>query len=96
MFRWQTPLGRVYWTSTHGTWKTPTPTVVTNQPDDTTAVILHTILKAAATEATDSAASAAPPPPTSTPPPSAPLPARSSTSTLPYDPWEPTDAPPPF
>ena len=96
VFRWKTPLGRVYWTSTHGTWTTPPPAVVANAPDDTTAVILHTILKAAATEATDSAASAAPPPPTSTPPPSAPLPARPGASTLPYDPWEPTDAPPPF
>lgn len=48
-FRWTTPLGKTYWTSRHGTFTTPPPEMVTNEPCRTTETILATLLKAAAT-----------------------------------------------
>lgn len=56
-FRWRTPLGKTYWTNRHGTFTTPTPDTMTNEPSNTTTVTLATLLKAAAAEAAANRAS---------------------------------------
>lgn len=55
-FRWTTPLGKTYWTSRHGTFTSPPPDVVTNEPCRTTETVLATLLRAAATETADTGA----------------------------------------
>lgn len=54
-FRWTTPLGKTYWTSRHGTFTTPPPDIMTNEPCHTTQTVLAALLQAAATTPRDTA-----------------------------------------
>ncbi|MDO5500886.1 MAG: hypothetical protein Q4F67_14520 [Propionibacteriaceae bacterium] len=55
LFKWTTPLGKTYWTSRHGTFTSPPPDVLENEPCHTTTMMLATLLKAAAAEAATAA-----------------------------------------